>query len=255
MDPESRPPRADVLVAIPAHDEGATIRACLVNVVNAIRRAQREGVVARARVMVAAHRCRDTTASLALEVLRDLLGDDGDYEVLVIGEVGGVGLPRHAAVSRGLAAIGADLDRTWVFSTDADSLVPADWIVHSLLIAAEAHAPAVAGMTSLHAHTGSRAARLAYEEILRRGLYVDVEGKPAHSHVYGANLAVRADAYVAVGGFPVHGHAEDQRLVDALASAGFPIARSRRLLVSTSGRTMGRAAGGLAHLLRSLDSG
>lgn len=254
---ESEPSLAavDVLVVIPAHDESATIHACLVKVVSAIRRAQRDGLVARGRVVVAAHRCRDATASLAIGVLRDLLGEDGDYEVLVIDEIGGVGLPRHTAVSRGLAAINADLDRTWVFSTDADSLVPTDWIVHSLLIAAEAHAPAVAGMTSLHAHTGGRAARLAYEEILRRGLYVDVDGTPSHSHVYGANLAVRADAYRAVGGFPVHGHAEDQRLVDALASAGFPIARSRRLLVSTSGRTSGRAAGGLAHLLRTLENG
>ena len=203
--------------------------------------------------MVAAHRCRDATAQLALETLNDLLGEEGDFEVLMVDDDGGVGLPRHTAVTHGLASIGSDPTSTWVFSTDADSLVPADWIVRSLLIAAEAHALAVTGMTSLHAHAGSRAARLAYDEIVRRGLYVDVDGTPAHRHVYGANLAVRADAYLSVGGFPVRGHAEDQRLVDALSAAGAPIARSRRLLVSTSGRTAGRAAGGLAHLLRSLE--
>jgi hypothetical protein len=63
---------------------------------------------------------------------------------------------------------------------------------------------------------------------------------------------VRADAYLAVGGFPGAVHAEDQKLVDALEEAGYGIARTRRLTVTTSGRLHGRAAGGLADELRRL---
>jgi hypothetical protein len=50
-------------------------------------------------------------------------------------------------------------------------------------------------------------------------------------------------------------HGEDQQLVDALDAAGYPIARTCRTTVTTSGRTHGRAAGGLADLLRRLESG
>jgi hypothetical protein len=72
-----------------------------------------------------------------------------------------------------------------------------------------------------------------------------------HDHVYGANLAVRADAYLDVGGFPQAVHGEDQALVDALAARGHRLLRTRDISVVTSGRLHGRARDGLAaHLLR-----
>ncbi len=72
-----------------------------------------------------------------------------------------------------------------------------------------------------------------------------------HRHVYGANLAVRLDAYDRVGGFRgVLG--EDQDLVDRLRAAGEPVLATYAPLVSTSARTPGRAEGGLGSLLQRL---
>ena len=75
-----------------------------------------------------------------------------------------------------------------------------------------------------------------------------------HDHVYGANLAVRADAYLDVGGFPHAVHGEDRALLDALVAAGHPVLRTRSIAVTTSGRLRGRAAGGLAEHLAVLDA-
>jgi GT2 family glycosyltransferase len=69
--------------------------------------------------------------------------------------------------------------------------------------------------------------------------------------VYGANLAVRLDAYLRVGGFrDVHG--EDQDLVDRLRGAGEPVTSLLSPLVLTSARYDGRAENGLAALLERL---
>ena len=70
-----------------------------------------------------------------------------------------------------------------------------------------------------------------------------------HDHVYGANLAVRADAYLAVGGFPAVPHGEDQALVDRLQLSGYRLLRTAQVTVRTSGRLAARAPGGLADRL------
>jgi LmbE family N-acetylglucosaminyl deacetylase len=76
-----------------------------------------------------------------------------------------------------------------------------------------------------------------------------------HRHVYGANLGVRADAYLAVGGFPADGAGEDHGLWERLRAAGYPLVSPASPRVTTSARLHGRAEGGLADLLLSLQTG
>ena len=246
------PPPPDVVVAIPAHDEVEHLAGCLHAVADAVVHARAGRVIARAVVVVVAHRCTDGTAEVAVDVLRSRL-DEVEFDVLRLDEQADVGAVRDLAVRHGLAGLGAP-EHAWLFSTDADTVVPRDWITEALSEAAASDSVAVAGLTTLDRWIGSTAGRESYDDIIERGLYVEADGRLAHRHVYGANLVVRCDAYLDVGGFPHHGHGEDQRLVDALAVTGHRVLRSRTLVVSTSGRMDGRARDGLAHLLLRLDS-
>ena len=74
-----------------------------------------------------------------------------------------------------------------------------------------------------------------------------------HGNVDGANLAVRADAYLAVGGFGETDSGEDHALWRRLGAAGYRLRYATEPTVLTSARRVGRASGGLADLLRTLD--
>jgi len=107
-------------------------------------------------------------------------------------------------------------------------------------------------MTELEGFAGTDEALVRYQRLIDSKL-VDGDELRQHDHVYGANLAIRADAYVAVGGFPHQPHGEDQSLVDLLLARGERVLRTREIVVATSGRQLGRAPHGLASVLRDLD--
>ena len=69
-------------------------------------------------------------------------------------------------------------------------------------------------------------------------------------HVHGANLGVRLSVYLDAGGFASVTHDEDVQLVDALLRLGVTVAPG--VVVSTSGRHVGRAPAGFADYLRDL---
>jgi hypothetical protein len=109
----------------------------------------------------------------------------------------------------------------------------------------------VVGLAPLDAWQGGPAGAASYERLLAAKMREDPVHQ--HDHVYGANLAVRADAYLDVGGFSHVRHGEDQALVDALAARGHALLRTRTIAVTTSGRLRGRASGGLADRLARID--
>jgi hypothetical protein len=140
-------------------------------------------------------------------------------------------------------------ERIWLLNTDADTTVPADWAL-AHLDAARAGASGVAGLADLRTPTLSAAAMRHYRDVIDAGLVGS-----GHRHVYGANLGVRADAYLAVGGFPTDGSGEDHGLWARLRLADYPVVSSATSRVTTSARLHGRAEGGLADLLRTLQTG
>lgn len=240
----------DIIVAVPAHNEQDTIGACIAAVWASVRVAIASGLLDRAIVAVSAHRCRDRTESIARAALiAGAAGSaatswrlDTDLTSVTVGEV------RAALVAGAAADLPADAD-SWLFNTDADSLVPTGWIAE-LLEAAEARsATAVAGLVTLSGWTASEAARQRYRDLINAGLT-----STGHRHVYGANLAVRWDVYRAVGGFHGVPHGEDTQLMNRIRSAGHPVASVFRPVVTTSGRVPGRAADGLGDLLGTLAS-
>jgi len=236
----------DVTVVVPAHNEAETLRACLTSVRDSLRYAERGKLLASAQVVVVAHRCSDESIAEA----RSVVGPDLPGVVLVFDDEADVGRVRDVGVRVGLALLGTySAEHSWILSTDADTVVPSNWVAACLGEAAAAFAQCVVGLAHLDAWRGSPQAEASYAALID-----DKITAGTHGHVYGANLAVRVDAYLAVGGFPAHGHGEDRRLVDALQRSGYGVLRSREVVVTTSGRTIGRARDGLADLLRELDA-
>ncbi len=223
----------DVLVAIPARDEAARIEACLRSVLTAIRLARLQGVVGRSTVAVAAHCCRDDTAARARRLLE---AADVDFLVWEYDQPAPVGAVRTQLVHRHQCS-------GWLFSTDADTIVPPSWITTGLRLAEMSSAQLVVGLVDL-LDVDPRL-RAAHDQLVRAGIAAD----GSHSHVYAANLAVRMDVFRTVGGFPGVPNGEEHALLAAVEAAGRPILRTIHWRVRTSGRTHGRARDGLGDLL------
>ena len=239
-----------VVVVVPARDEEAWIGDTLRGVCAAVDEGRHRGLVDGAVIEVAAHRCRDATESRA----RSLLRGRTDGRVVCDEESRTVGQVRDRAARRGLRALGGTpLDRTWLLCTDADTHVGVDWVTRILGAARRTAAVGVVGVAPLDSWQGTEAGSAAYDRLLASKMR-DGDELHQHDHVYGANLAVRADAYLDVGGFSHVRHGEDQALVDALVGAGHSVLRTRSISVTTSGRMRGRAAGGLAEHLALLEA-
>jgi hypothetical protein len=241
-------PPPSVVVAIPANDEEATIGETVISVRVALDWARRSGVIGSGRIHVAAHRCSDHTQLFATDALDGRAGEVWrDDSSATIGKV------RDRAVRRGLARLPERSLDTWVMSTDADTVVPVRWVEDVVRFAGEHQADAVVGLAQLDAFRGTDAALAAYARILDNGYVSEGDRLHQHDHIYGANLAVRAEAYLAASGFPDVPHGEDRLLIEAVANAGGTVLRTPDVVVTTSGRLLGRAHDGLATLLRGLD--
>lgn len=235
----------DLLVALPAHNESALISACLQSVCRAVDAAQQAGSVSRARVAVAAHRCSDDTAKQARAVLAGWPGIES--LVTIEDEPAPVGAVRTRLVHRAVAAVPALGSASWLFSTDADTTVPTDWVTATLSQARQSQADLVLGLADLGNWPVDRATRTAYEQIVADGLSGD-----GHRHAYAANLAIRWEAFAQVGGFPASAHGEEHGLAAACRAAGLSVVSTLYPRVQTSARMPGRAPEGLGALLANL---
>jgi hypothetical protein len=160
-----------------------------------------------------------------------------------------VGFVRDLGVREVLRGLRASAERVWLLSTDADTVVPPHWAAEQLRYAA-AGAHGVAGLADLADESElDEYTRRRYRAIVAAGMR-----GAAHEHLYAANLGVRADAYLRCGGFPTHGHGEERQLWTAMSASGCRLRQPSDLRVRTSARTHGRAEGGVADLLRSLQT-
>lgn len=207
-------------VVIPARDEEELIGRCLRSVVDSAR-----AVRPRVTITVAADGCLDRTAQVA----RAFPG----VNVIEL-EPSNVGAARAAASTRALRR-GAD----WLANTDADSVVPPQWLAEQLALAA-AGADVVVGTVRPDFTELTKEQAAAWHE-------THIPGEP-NGHVHGANLGVRASAYLAVGGYRGLPEHEDADLVERLR--GYTIVASDRTEVITSARRFGRTPGGYARYLR-----
>ncbi|MDP9028032.1 MAG: glycosyltransferase family 2 protein [Actinomycetota bacterium] len=209
-------------VVIPARDEAERIDACL----DAVRLAAAEmpGVIV--QIIVVADGCVDDTAARASRYPEaTVLETEGS-------NVGGA--RRHGA------AFAIMHGCQWIANTDADSLVPFDWLRVQLELA-NLGADAVVGTVRPNFHELTEAQQEAWTRSHDRG--------QAIGHVHGANLGIRSTAYIRSGGFTAMPEHEDADLVDRLRRH-YPVVATSRGEVTTSGRPVGRTAGGYARYLR-----
>jgi cellulose synthase/poly-beta-1,6-N-acetylglucosamine synthase-like glycosyltransferase len=219
-------------VIIPAQNEELTTEKCIETVLDSLAQAN----VGNSWLVVVADGCTDRTVDLA----RRALGLRG--EVLEI-HARSAGAARRAGAARVLQHfIGVDPSNIWLANTDADTRATADWITVQLSLA-DAGVTGVAGIVRLDAG-GSAAAHEVYRATYR----MSREG--THSHVHGANLSMRADAYLDVGGWSDLALAEDHCLWHRLRHRGWRVSSPVSSVVITSARLEGRASGGFADTLK-----
>ena len=217
-------------VVVPAHNEQELIGACLDAIRIAVAAARE--LVDHVSVHVALDACSDATARTARAAGADL----------IVPARRGVGAARAAGVAAALATHKrVPLRRLWIAHTDADSIVPAHWLSHQVELAA--------GGADVVVGTVRPDFRDLSEEQTTAWWATHVPGT-ANGHVHGANLGTRASTLVAAGGFePVLEH-EDVLLVAEARARGARLVASDDAWVQTSGRLVGRTAGGYAGYLR-----
>jgi hypothetical protein len=147
-----------------------------------------------------------------------------------------------------------------ILTTDADSQVAPSWIAENLA-AFEAGAEAVLGRIDLDGE-----GKFLPEALHRRGALEDRYERlltelfwlldplgynpwPHHATISGASLGVRRTAYCRVGRLPRVALGEDKALIALLSREDARIRYSPSVHVITSGRTNGRAPGGVADTL------
>ena len=226
----------EIGVVVPAHDEERRIDACLASLRVAARHPALEG--RRLRVVVVLDACSDRTG--------DRVARDRDVDIVEV-DHRSVGPARSAGFDHLLRAAGVADHRHWLATTDADSLVPADWLARQLEWRRRG-ADAVAGTVDVRDWSEQPASVRHHFERHQRSYGLGFD----HPHVHGANLGLSAAAYRAAGGVPHIDRAEDHALWDAVGAAGLRRVSAPDLPVITSSRRDGRAAGGFSDLLRSL---
>lgn len=219
---------AQLAVVVPVHDEEQLLAACLRSVETAAAAARAAG--AAVEVFVVLDACSDASASIASEF---------DVQVVPI-DAHNVGAARRAGTH---AALRGAPD--WIAHTDADTVVPSNWLTHQLDLLADGAdvmlgnvRPDFSGLS--HAHAA------LWHATHPPGV--------ANGNVHGANLGIRSSVYRAVGGFAPLAEHEDVALVDAARAIGARVVATAACEVVTSGRFVGRTPGGYAAFLRGVDA-
>lgn len=224
-------------VVVPAANEEVLLERCLL----ALRAARRAALARRdlvaVRIVLVLDGCTDGS--------RDIATAHPGIEIVEV-DVRSVGPARRAGVAHllGTGEPVPDTDR-WIASTDADSVVPVNWL-GGMLDAADRGA---------HLVLGTVVPDVGLAPAVDAAWHVQHPRHEDHPHVHGANLGIRADAYTALGGWPALATGEDQLLADRAAAAGhLHVERTGRFPVCTSSRLDGRAISGFSSYLRALRS-
>lgn len=232
-----------VAVVIPARNEAAGIGAALRSVFECLRHS--DDRIEATCVVVVADACTDATARIA----RGYAADNPSSVRVIETSTGNVGAARALGVDVARSLLGTDASsRTWIANTDADTVVPRDWI-SSQLRHADRGFIAVAGIVDVddfsdHGPIVQERFRTTYTDRLP----TDGSG---HPHVHGANIGIRLDAYDSIGGWAPESLSEDHQLWNRLLHRGWPTVSPVDVIVTTSGRAVSRCPGGFADALRS----
>ena len=255
------PIRPCFVVAIPVKDEEERLPACLRALAHQRDRLGRPIPPTLVRIVVFANNCTDQSASLARRLGGGLSLDVRVVEARLPPAAAHAGAARRAAMDLAEAWLLEGGDRNGVIlTTDADSQVAANWIAENLA-AFEAGAEAVLGRIDLDDE-----GKLLPDALHRRGKLEDTYERlltelswlldplehnpwPHHATISGASLGITRTAYCRVGRLPRVALGEDKALIALLSRHDAKIRYCPTVHAITSGRTDGRAPGGVADTL------
>ena len=220
-------------VVIPARNEESLLPRCLHSVLAAKAAV---GASATVDIVVISDSSDDRTAEIASRILQS----SGKVAVT---DAGAVGVARRAATMVALERYKGPLNKCWLANTDADCIVPDNWLAQQVELA-DKGIEAIAGTVAVdtfeeHAPWVRHRFEASYL----------IQPNGSHKHVHGANLGVRADAYLRAGGWSDLSTAEDHDLWRRLSLVGARKHSTSTVQVHTSGRRIGRAPDGFAGAL------
>ena len=209
-------------VVIPVHDEAKLLGDCL----DAVRRAAMDPLLDAepVEVVVVLDACTDRSAAIAIQHKAQIVSLNA----------------RCVGAARALgASLALDNGARWIAFTDADTIVPANWLSAQL----DLYADASCGQVSIEDWSG-------YPSGVRERYLTDYSADTRHIH--GANLGVSAAAYQRIGGFAALKLGEDVALVSSLLESKADVRFAGPPRVSTSARWQSTIEGGFASVLRGL---
>jgi glycosyltransferase involved in cell wall biosynthesis len=211
-------------VVIPAHNEQQHITECLTSILLASAHPALEGRPV--RVLVVLDDCSDNTAHLVSAKEVDAL----QVSFQNVGQARAIG-----------AAHLLDSGVEWLAFTDADTVVPHDWLVRQVGFMADA----VCGTVEVD-NWGE------HGETVRSRYLEHYRFTEDHRHIHGANLGMSATAYTNAGGFQHLAAHEDVHLVAALERTRARIVWTATNPVVTSARKDYKCRGGFGEYLELL---
>lgn len=248
----TEPQKAGVIVCIPVHNEADSILDCLAALA-------RQDYAADFDVLLLLNNCTDATALIAGTFCAPSLMRVHVVERWLPPRLANAGNARRIAMAAGRELAG---DKGVLLCTDADAVVPPNWISRSMQLIAEG-ADAVAGRIEMAAHDAERLPRRMHDDeaaaqLLTRLMdeidwLVDPDPAdpwPRHTEHSGASIAVTCAAHDAAGGVPAIASSEDRAFFAALRRVDARIRHATDVVVTVSGRLEGRAAGGMAETLK-----
>ena len=225
-----------VEVVVPARDEQAHIEACLRSLLSSVDRLKAEKPDVSGGITVVLNRCTDGTPDIVGEFGVRVLTSDADS----VGAVRRLGTAD--AINRAQQA-GAEPDALWIACTDADTVVPDDWLYRQIEMADTGLDALIGTVTPGDVSPQIYQSWLSHHEL--------TEG---HRHVHGANLGFRADSYLRAGGFRDAESREDVGLVERIRAVTSRWVATHQTSVLTSGRTESRVSGGFGSYIAALEA-
>ncbi len=243
---------SDIVVAVPIRNEEERIGDCLLAL------ALQEGPTRHA-IVAFLNNCTDDTAAIIRGLRPSLPCSVHVIERDFPTGLDNAGNARRAAMEHAAGLLGP---HGILMTTDADARVSPDWIGANLA-ALDAGADVVCGRAiidpleatlipdALHADD---ALECAYADLLDE-IHAVLDPDPAdpwprHSEHSGASIAVTKTMFERAGGVPAVPLGEDRALLAALRRVDARIRHAPEVSVVVSGRTIGRAAGGMADTMR-----
>jgi glycosyltransferase involved in cell wall biosynthesis len=236
-----------IVVAIPVRNEQDYIGPCLA----ALARQS----FAPSDIVLLLNNCTDHTSDICQRWQTDL-PSIRIIERYLPSHLSTAGEARRLALEMALELAGDGL----LLTTDADGVVPDDWVANNLREIAQG-ADAVCGKAEMapddaqalpaHLHADHRREEicLAALDALENAINPEPHDPwPRHQQQSGASIAVTAAALRRSGGPPHVSHGEDRALIAKLRATDARI-RHADISVTVSGRLQGRAAGGMAETI------